>query len=231
MGTMVMERLAAFKQRKQAGQTMSPADILNGVMAAMNRQDRQLSQSRSGAPVFRLRPTADAIIPAQRSSAQPPLAQPSVKVAKPRHDQDIENPFPPPAEALRILRIGEAPAVRDFSGKPVAGGSLAAMFYEQAGLCCYCGDEMTLPPPGLRKGHGHLTDAELTAVNTTCVTRDHIAPKSQGNPGRWFNYAAACRLCNEQKGDMPLLTFILGRATGKLGEYRQLYRKTQKNHE
>lgn len=148
---------------------------------------------------------------------------------KTRREMETENLFPPPRALLRLLNLGNVPAVRDANGRGVPATSLKGLFIQQHGLCCYCAEPMTLPPANQKKGQAALTDAEVTQINTTMVTRDHIQPKSQGNPGVAFNIAAACRQCNGEKGDMPLLIYMLGRATGRLGELRASYRKSLKN--
>jgi len=57
-------------------------------------------------------------------------------------------------------------------------------------MCMYCGH---------RFPHGYLT-------------RDHVHPKAQGGPDQWTNLVAACKRCNNAKGNrtpeeagMPLL--------------------------
>ena len=150
-------------------------------------------------------------------------------VMKTRRELEVENPFPPPRELFRTLNLGRRPSLTDEQGRRVSATSLKGIYLQQSGLCCYCASPMTLPPSTLKHGHGQLTDAELTQVNTTMVTRDHIQPKSQGYPGVAFNLAAACRQCNGEKGDLPLLVFLLARATGQLGEVRAAYRNSLKN--
>jgi 5-methylcytosine-specific restriction endonuclease McrA len=148
---------------------------------------------------------------------------------KTRRELETENLFPPPRELLRLLNLGSVPAVRDENGRRVPATSLKGLFIQQFGICCYCAEPMTLPPANQKKGQAALSDAEITEVNTTMVTRDHILPKSQGYPGVAFNIAAACRQCNGEKGDLPMLIFLLGRRTGTLGELRAKFRTSLKN--
>jgi 5-methylcytosine-specific restriction endonuclease McrA len=42
-------------------------------------------------------------------------------------------------------------------------------------------------------------------------TIDHIVPRRDGGEHGWENLAAACALCNSQKGPMSLLRFMLAR--------------------
>lgn len=129
------------------------------------------------------------------------------------------DPFALPVEVMKWLNNG----TRDQHGRKISRPSprsLLGMFEAQAGLCCYCGEEMSLPPR--LNGHKSLrpTDAEVTQIQfkPSDITRDHIAPKSQGNPGKLFNLAAACRLCNQEKGDLPLLVYLLAKTTNTVRE-------------
>lgn len=38
---------------------------------------------------------------------------------------------------------------------------------------------------------------------------DHIQPQCQGGLNRWWNYAAACKSCNSNKGHASVLEFML----------------------
>lgn len=68
------------------------------------------------------------------------------------------------------------------------------MFNEQCRLCCYCGNKMT-----------------LTLGKRRTATREHIKPKSQGG-GIRDNFAAACLECNKEKGNTPLIIYLLKKA-------------------
>jgi len=58
----------------------------------------------------------------------------------------------------------------------------SALFRRDRGLCLYCGKT--------------LLDRELT--------RDHIVPVSRGGRDHWLNVVAACRRCNQHKGNRRL---------------------------
>lgn len=60
-----------------------------------------------------------------------------------------------------------------------------ALFARDSMICMYCGREF----------------------NGSDLTRDHVVPVSRGGEDRWENVVAACRRCNQQKGDR-LLTEI-----------------------
>ena len=104
--------------------------------------------------------------------------------------------------------------------------SLVSLFNAQGGMCCYCSEQMTLPSQ--RRQRKWPTDAEIASdayrPAPTDITRDHILPKSQGGPGLLSNFAAACRLCNEEKGDLPLVIFLLARANNNLREVHRQQR-------
>lgn len=141
------------------------------------------------------------------------------------------DPFAPPPELLRWLYKGQSRVLPDgirrprrLSNKPrsASSTSLLSLFNAQGGLCCYCASEMTLPPKLKGSRKKWPTDAEVTEVAElhppTEVTRDHLHPKSDGGPGLLENFAAACRLCNQEKGDLPLIMFLLARTTNTLRE-------------
>lgn len=125
---------------------------------------------------------------------------------------------------------------RELAGKKHAPSSLVGLFNAQGGLCCYCTGPMTLPQS--RRRHKWPTDAEVVdmegpapgPVQTpyTEVTRDHLLAKSAGGPGLLSNFAAACRLCNEEKGDLPLIIFLLGRATNNTRELHRQRREVRR---
>jgi 5-methylcytosine-specific restriction endonuclease McrA len=68
---------------------------------------------------------------------------------------------------------------------------LSVLFREQNGMCAYCQTPMRL------KGHDHNR-----------ATVDHMIPKSQGGASLFYNYAAACLRCNNDKADKPLHVFL-----------------------
>ena len=41
-------------------------------------------------------------------------------------------------------------------------------------------------------------------------TLDHIVPQAKGGSNHWSNYTGACFECNNRKGTMPLLHFLIG---------------------
>ncbi len=47
------------------------------------------------------------------------------------------------------------------------------------------------------------------------ITSDHIKARSQGGPDNWGNRAPACRRCNQEKGAMGLLQFLIIRQPAK----------------
>ena len=75
--------------------------------------------------------------------------------------------------------------------KPIRKGIVVDLFNEQAGFCCYCQRPMTL---------------RLNRPRTATI--DHIVPKSRGGADKAFNYAAACRPCNERKSNTSLIMFL-----------------------
>lgn len=64
---------------------------------------------------------------------------------------------------------------------------LTSMFNEQAGICPYCMEEMTLE----RDQHNS-------------ATIEHILPKSRGGPDVRDNFMAVCMCCNQERGNTPL---------------------------
>ncbi len=58
----------------------------------------------------------------------------------------------------------------------------SALFYRDNCQCLYCGN--------------YFTFAELS--------RDHVVPRSKGGRDRWENVVAACKRCNQFKGDKLL---------------------------
>lgn len=71
---------------------------------------------------------------------------------------------------------------------------------------------------------GGKTPPSVVVSRPTDVTRDHILPKVDGNPGYAFNIAASCSRCNSEKSDLPLMMFLLGRRNNRLPEYRETHR-------
>lgn len=149
------------------------------------------------------------------------------KQAQPFEQSPVLDPclLQPPREIMKWLSMGKK-AKADYSGFRRSrrwrrsGTSLQVMFEEQGGLCSYCAQPMTLPR--LFRGQARKswpTDAQLATipVSPTDITRDHIHPKSGGGPGIKANFAAVCRLCNQQKADLPLVIFMLARVTNTLG--------------
>lgn len=64
------------------------------------------------------------------------------------------------------------------------------------GKCFYCRVELTLPrEPNSRK--------------KTRVTRDHLIPRSKGGPQGRSNVVAACYACNNLRGNMPWLDYLV----------------------
>jgi len=150
-------------------------------------------------------------------------------------ERELEKLLSPPPEILKWLHQGQTRKGQDGVRRPrrvrwgrLSSASLVNLFNMQGGLCCYCAEPMTLPPTRTRRARKTWpTDAEVTDVGQkpepyrplpTDVTRDHLLAKSQGGPGLLSNFAAACRLCNEEKGDLPLVIFILARSTNTLRE-------------
>lgn len=69
---------------------------------------------------------------------------------------------------------------------------LMTLFNKQAGCCAYCGEVMEID----------------TCNKPMSATIDHIIPRSKGGKDEIFNLVAACRQCNTEKGNMPLVDFI-----------------------
>jgi hypothetical protein len=130
----------------------------------------------------------------------------------------------PPRAVLSRLNIGNVPVVADETGRRLSIKSLRGLHRAQHGLCCYCCEPMTLPPLSARQGKAKMSDAEFTAFTTTCVTRDHLLSKAGGGSGVAENFAAACRACNEEKAELSLPIYLLGRITGKTAHYLALKR-------
>ncbi len=97
---------------------------------------------------------------------------------------------------LGVRSVLNLPSIMASAGelKPVAYSPPVVcnrlLFRRDQNLCLYCGNQ--------------FSDAELT--------RDHILAKSRGGKDVWTNLAAACRRCNQRKGNrtpeeagMPLL--------------------------
>ena len=72
-------------------------------------------------------------------------------------------------------------------------GPIVDLFNEQCGFCCYCSGKMTL---------------KLGRHNTATV--EHILPRSHGGKDH-FNRAAAHASCNQERGNTPLLVYLLKR--------------------
>jgi hypothetical protein len=70
---------------------------------------------------------------------------------------------------------GRALAGRQFTQVPPLDN--CELFHRDRHICAYCGDS--------------LTSARLT--------RDHVAPVSQGGRDTWMNVVTACRSCNQRK--------------------------------
>lgn len=72
--------------------------------------------------------------------------------------------------------------------------ALVKLFNLQGGLCAYCQEPM-----------------DITKTNSSnSPTIDHILPKSRFTKlsKEHFNLVCACRQCNNDKGDMPLVLFL-----------------------
>lgn len=61
--------------------------------------------------------------------------------------------------------------------------------------CCYCGNGMRSVPK------------TKTVVPRNAATKEHIVPKSYNGLGYLENLVAACRLCNELRGNMDAIAF------------------------
>lgn len=61
--------------------------------------------------------------------------------------------------------------------------------------CCYCGHRMV-----------EIKKQEKIIVPRNAMTREHVVPKSYGGIGQ-ENLVAACRLCNEMRGNMDAVAF------------------------
>jgi 5-methylcytosine-specific restriction endonuclease McrA len=80
---------------------------------------------------------------------------------------------------------------------PERKGIIVSLFNEQCGYCCYCSEKMTL---------------KLGKKRTATV--EHILPRSYGGKNE-FNLAAACDYCNNERGNMPLLIYLLSKKYNK----------------
>lgn len=74
---------------------------------------------------------------------------------------------------------------------------------KQGSKCCYCGQEMTVPPRGVA---GHHPQQE---------TLEHLRRKIDGGKNDLDNLALSCRECNVGRGSMDWLTY----KTIKSGHY------------
>lgn len=68
----------------------------------------------------------------------------------------------------------------------------ARLFALQGGFCHYCGKAMQ-PMPEVRLG----------TISKRTVTLEHLKPQSEGGRTTLENCVAACRGCNEARGNMP----------------------------
>ena len=125
----------------------------------------------------------------------------------------IDELIGPPPELIERLSL------KTVSKIFTQGPTLRSLFQQNSGICSYCGDPMTLPHN--HSYSGGKTPPAVVIPRPTDVTRDHIRPKVDGNPGYAFNIAASCSRCNGDKSDLPLLMFLLGRKTNRLAEYRE----------
>lgn len=61
--------------------------------------------------------------------------------------------------------------------------------------CCYCGHQMT-----------EINLDDMPIIPRDAMTREHVIPRSYNGEGR-ENLVAACRLCNELRGNMDAIAF------------------------
>lgn len=61
--------------------------------------------------------------------------------------------------------------------------------------CCYCGHAM------------EIISTPLSVVPRQAATKEHVIPKSYNGLGLLDNLVAACRLCNELRGNMDAVAF------------------------
>ena len=61
--------------------------------------------------------------------------------------------------------------------------------------CCYCGHRM------------HAIPNQARVVPRKAATKEHVTPKSHNGLGLIENLVAACRLCNELRGNMDAIAF------------------------
>ena len=88
------------------------------------------------------------------------------------------------------LHLGEDAATR----YTARGDWLRSLMEEQDNLCAYCGDEMAAP-------------GTVYANDPTRATLDHIIPRADDGPDTRENCCAACRFCNNAKGNAPVELF------------------------
>lgn len=68
---------------------------------------------------------------------------------------------------------------------------LVNYFNEQAGVCVYCHDDMTL---------------DLRQSNTATI--DHVIPRNKGGKSVENNEVACCSECNSRKSDKHVVAFL-----------------------
>lgn len=72
--------------------------------------------------------------------------------------------------------------------------------------CCYCGIAMEIGR------EGEWAEKAWLESRSTVATIEHVIPKIQGGNNKWWNLAAACRLCNNGRSDTDYekyLRFVL----------------------
>lgn len=75
--------------------------------------------------------------------------------------------------------------------------------------CCYCGFVM-LSPAAIRHEERAVLGAGPKKARRECAkyrraTREHLIPRCDGGSDALENLTAACRWCNEYRGNRPLL--------------------------
>lgn len=70
--------------------------------------------------------------------------------------------------------------------------TLVKLFNLQGGLCAYCEEPMDI----------------TTCNKPNSPSIDHVIPRAAGGCDSEFNLVCACRKCNTQKADLPLVVFI-----------------------
>lgn len=73
----------------------------------------------------------------------------------------------------------------------------------QAWRCAYCGVRMRIPDDPVPGELAHLRPFPRTfvqALHLLEATIDEVIPRALGGPTSWENQVAACRACNEIKG-------------------------------